>query len=95
MRPLPLTQEMKDVATRVIWFEEPEVALGDPVRFLTYAMTYAFYADMAIIRRYVSDDELRESLQNAPPGIFDPRSWSYWHLKLDRYPAPELPTRRL
>jgi hypothetical protein len=95
MNPLPLTQEMKDVARKVIWFEEPETALSDPVRFLTYAMTYAPYEDMVVIRRYVSDDDLREVLERAPPGIFDPRSWSYWHLKLDRYPAPEMPERRL
>ena len=36
---------------------------------------------------------VREALDRAPPGIFDPRSWAYWNLKLGRYPAPALPRR--
>jgi hypothetical protein len=95
MKPLPLTEEMKGVASRIIWFDEPEKALRDPVRFLSYAMTYALYSDMQLIRQFVTDDDLRNALANAPPGIFDARSWAYWHLKLDRFPAPELPTRKL
>jgi len=92
---LPLTEELKSVARRIIWFEEPEQALSDAVRFLVYAMAYAQHEDMTTIRRYVTDDELRVALEQAPPGIIDARSWSYWHVKLDRYPAPPMPTRRL
>ncbi len=69
MKPLPLTPEMLDIARRVIWFEEPSQALGDPLRFVAYAMTYAIHRDMQVIRRYVNDDELREVLQFAPQGI--------------------------
>ena len=43
----------------------------------------------------VSDDDLREALAQAPPGVFDARSWSYWHLMLDPSPAPPLPQRKL
>ena len=94
MSPLPLTEELQTSAQRVIWFEKPAQALSDPVRFLAYAMTYALHQDMRVIRRYVTDDDLREALDNAPPGIIDARSWSYWHLKLGRCSAPELPTRK-
>ncbi len=93
MKSLPLTEEFQAVARRVIWFEEPKQAVCDPVRFIAYAMTYAAYEDMKAIRKHFSDDDLREALQKAPPGIIDPRSWSYWHIKLGQYPAPEMPTR--
>lgn len=95
MRPLPLTSELAAVARRVVWFEEPAQALADPVRFLAYALTWGVHEDVRTIRRYVFDDELCEALALAPPGIFDPRSWSYWHLMLDRWPPPPLPERRL
>jgi hypothetical protein len=95
MKPLPPTDDVKAVARRVIWFEEPDQALSDPVRFLAYAMTFATHEDMQVIRRHVTDDELREALDNAPPGIIDPRSWSYWNLMVGRHPAPPLPTRAL
>jgi hypothetical protein len=61
---------------------------------MAYAMTYALHKDMGIIRRYVSDDDFREALDHAPPGIIDPRSWAYWNLKMGRYPPPPLPKRR-
>jgi len=95
MKALPTTPELERVARRVIWFEEPEKALSEPIRFLTYAMTYGTHEDMATLRRHVSDDDLPEALAHAPPGIFDPRSWAYWHLVLDRYPPPPLPERIL
>jgi hypothetical protein len=94
MKPIPLTPLTLDLARRIIWFEPPERALSDPIRFMAYAMTYARHEDMRIIRRYVSDNEMREALDRAPPGIIDPRSWAYWNSKLGRYPPPPLPVRR-
>jgi hypothetical protein len=90
---IPLTPETLAVARRIVWFEPPEQALSDPVRFMAYALTYARHEDMRVIRRYLSDDDLREALDLAPPGIIDARSWAYWNSKVGRYPAPPLPLR--
>jgi hypothetical protein len=46
-----------------------------------------------LIREYVSDEDFREALDRAPPGIIDPRSWAYWNSKMGRYPPPPLPKR--
>lgn len=88
MRPIPVTPQTIEVARRIIWFEGPEKALADPARFMAYAMTYAHHKDMRVIRQYVSDDEIRQALDTAPPGIIDPRSWAYWNLKMGRFPPP-------
>lgn len=93
MRPIPVTPQTLQAARRIIWFEEPEKALADPVRFMAYAMTYARHEDMRVIRRYVTDDEIRQALDAAPPGIIDPRSWAYWNLKVGRFPPPPLRKR--
>lgn len=95
MTPIPPTDEIRDVARRVIWFEEPEQALSDPVRFLAYAMTFATHEDMRAIRQHVTDADLQEALDNAPPGIMDARSWSYWNVVVGRHPAPPMPRREL
>jgi hypothetical protein len=84
---------MLGIAPRIIWFEPPDRALADPVRFMAYAMTYARHEDMSVIREYVSDADFREALDRAPPGIIDPRSWAYWNSKMGRYPPPPLPKR--
>jgi hypothetical protein len=93
MKPIPLNPETEAVARRVVWFEEPAVALEDPIRFMAYAMASATHEDMQTLRRYVSDDDFREALDKAPPGIIDPRSWAFWNSKLGRYPAPPPPKR--
>jgi hypothetical protein len=94
MKPIPVTPETLAVARRVIWFEPPEKALSDSARFMAYAMTYALPEDMRFIRKYVSDNDFRDALDEAPPGIIDPRSWAYWNSKMGRYPPPPHPVRR-
>jgi hypothetical protein len=60
---------------------------------MAYAMTYARHEDMRVIREYVSDEDFRDALDRAPPGIIDPRSWAYWNSKMGRYPPPPRPER--
>ncbi len=78
-----------------MWFEEPAEALSDTVRFAAYALARATHEDMQLLRAFMTDDDLREALDNAPPGIIDARSWAYWNSRLGRYPAPPMPARRL
>lgn len=94
MRAIPLTPDMLALARRLVWFEEPEDALADPVRFLAYAFARATHEDMDVLRAVLSDDDFREALDHAPPGIIDGRSWAFWNLKFGRYPAPPQPVRR-
>lgn len=93
VKTLPLNHTYQDLARRIIWFEPPEDALRDTVRFVAYAMSHATFEDMQIIRSKLSDDDLRQVLANAPPGIIDPRSWAYWHVILGQYPYPPMPAR--
>lgn len=92
---IPVTPQTLEIARRVIWFESPAQALAQPIRFLAYAMSYARHEDMRVVRGFVSDDDFRDALDHAPPGIIDPRSWAYWNAKMGRYPAPPLPRRNL
>lgn len=95
MNSLPLTPEIESIARRVVWFETPAEAIADPIRFVAYAMTYGDDADIRELRRHLADDDLRDALQNAPAGVFDPRSWAYWNLRLGRYPTPPMPERHI
>ncbi len=92
---IPLNDATRTVAKRLVWFEPPELALKEAVRFLAYAFAHARDQDMRVLRTLVTDSELRFALQNAPPGIIDAKSWAYWHLMLDLGEAPSLPTRQL
>ena len=91
--PPPHPPELVAVAKRVVWFKPPAVTLADDVFFLAHLMTYGTVEDLAVARQRYDDDDLRGALRNAPPGIFDARSWAYWHARLDMDPAPPRPVR--
>ena len=94
MNPIPHNDETVALAKRLVWFEPPQEALADPVRFLAYAFARATHDDMNLLRRYLSETDLREALSKAPPGIIDARSWSYWLVRLGLNPASPMPARK-
>ena len=93
MKALPKTAKLLQVARRVMWFEEPERALADPLQFLAHVMVFGTREDLQVLRGIVGKDDYRAVLEHAPPGIFDARSWAYWHLVCGRRPTPPLPVR--
>lgn len=95
MKPIPLNDETVALAERLVWFEPAAEALADPIRFMAYAFARATHEDMKVLRVYLDDDDFREALDKAPPGIIDPRSWAYWNARMGHTPAPPLPKRRL
>jgi hypothetical protein len=92
---IPLTPDTEALARRLVWFEESKEALSDTFRFVAYAVAGATHEDMKLVRSFLTDDDLREALDHAPPGIIDPRSWAYWNIKLGRNPVPPMPKRQL
>jgi hypothetical protein len=95
VKTIPITPDTLSLARRLVWFEEPDKALQNIFRFAAYAFARATHEDMKTLRNYLSDDDLRDALDNAPPGIIDARSWAYWNSRLGRSPAPPMPRRRL
>lgn len=84
---------MLRIARKLVWFCSPEEALERPQVFLTQVMTHGTLEDVTFVRKLVGLEPFRTTLENASPGMFDPRSWSYWNLICGRWPAPPLPKR--
>jgi hypothetical protein len=95
MKPFPHTPTFLAAAKRIIRFKSPQVALDAPIELMAYAMRHATDVDMALLLAHIGTEGLREAIDNAPPGIVDARSWSYWNAKIGRIPAPPLPRRPL
>jgi hypothetical protein len=89
------SDELLAVARRIVWFGTAEEALEFPLRFLTYAMTYATDEDIEILRKYFSDQEFEAALDDPAPGIFDQSPWAKWNQHYGRTPIPALPKRRI
>lgn len=87
--------DLRRVARRMVWFKSPVETLADPVLFLSHVMTCGTVDDLRVVRAHFTDDQLRQTLRTGLPGVFDARSWAYWHAVLGVDPVPPLPARRL
>ncbi len=87
--------DLEHVAKRMVWWKSPTEALSDQRRFLAQVMTYGTVEDLSTTLRHFPRTALREVLADPPAGVFDIRSWNYWHVVFGISPVPELPVRRL
>ncbi len=94
-RETSINPELVPIARRLVWHESPEYVLGNPRLFLAYVMTRGTSVDLLAVKRTFGDEDFRDALQNAPPGIMDVRSWHYWHVVLGITVVPPLPERRI
>ena len=81
------------MARKYVWWQPPERTVADERLFLAQMMTLGSVDDVRWLLSRVSEDRLREVLRDPPAGVFNSRSWRYWHLRLGCDPIPELPAR--
>lgn len=89
--------QLKPLANKYIWWKPPNEAVLMPERVIAQVMNMGDYTDVQILANQVGDDVLREVLSHAEAGVFNERSWAYWHYRLglaDRDDVPMLPVRR-
>lgn len=90
-----LIAELLPVAAKVFWWGTPEDALQDLTRFVAQVMTYGDWQDVQKTMRLLGEPAFEAVLENPPAGVFDKKSWNYWHAFFGRTPIPELPRRQL
>lgn len=86
--PDPIPGELLAVAAAVVWFMPPEESLRQPRYFLAHLMTYGTEDHLRVARRYFSDEDLRETLLDAPVGVFTAEAWLLWHDHFGISPRP-------
>src|ERR1700738_718909 len=79
MKSLPHTADLLALAGRTVWYKPPGEAVADQLNLVAHVLTYGDQEDMKVLRRYLDLNDIRKSLDRAPPGVFDERSWSYCH----------------
>ena len=83
------------MARKYVWWQTPEQTLEDPCLLASQIMTLGTLDDVQWLRRHTSRDALRRVLRNPPVGVFNERSWRFWHLQLGMARCPPLPARPL
>ena len=90
----PYPAELLRVARKVVWYDAAERTLGDIPTFVAHLMVYGSPADVQVVEKYMSREEFRKVLANAPAGVFTQDAWTRWHKKLGNEPIPPVPRRR-
>jgi hypothetical protein len=92
--PEDLRPALIPIAKRVFWWGRPEEWLDDAARFVAQVMTFGDWDDTALTLKLLGDSFFQQVLQSPPPGVFDIKSWTYWHHRY-QMAIPPLPLRKL
>jgi hypothetical protein len=84
--------ELKLIAKSLMWWQEPEVSLARPARFLMQVMTLGTWKQVKTVGALFGWEAFKNALEQAEPGVFDKQSWALWHNAFG-LSAPELPKR--
>jgi hypothetical protein len=57
-------------------------------------MTLGTWREVEELKKHFGMGAFRDALMNAPAGVFDRRSWAYWHAVFG-LPEAEMPRRSL
>ena len=82
------------MARKYVWWQAPRTTLDDPRLLIAQVMTLGTLDDVRWLIGRVPANELRQVLREPPVGIFNERSWRFWHLRLGCRPIPPLPVRQ-
>jgi len=86
--------ELEQICRALFWWQDPSVSLANPRRFLAQVMTLGTWGEVQFVKEKFGWQAFKDALLNAPPGVFDARSWAYWHAFFG-LPEAELPRRSL
>lgn len=79
------------MAGKYLWWKTPEEALTMPDRIIAQVMNLGTFDDVEQLAALFGDERLGEVLTRAEPGVFDERSWAYWHYRLGLAEPEKLP----
>jgi hypothetical protein len=92
--PSEVRAQLIEVAQRVFWWGDAEKWVQDMWRFAAQVMTFGNFDDVRLTLQLLGDKTFVDALKSAPAGVFDPKSWTFWHAYY-RLPLPPLPERKL
>jgi hypothetical protein len=86
-------ERLENIARAVVWWEPPEVTLSNQDEFLCRVMARGTWKEIQYVEKIFGEEEFREALRRARPGVIDPASWHFWHHRLGIEPVPDAPKR--
>jgi hypothetical protein len=91
-------EEIKRLARKYIWWKSADVAIQTPEMVVAQAMNIGDYEDICTLSEVLGEEDLRYVVEHAEAGMFDERSWHFWHYRLglaEPGKVPRLPMRKI
>lgn len=85
------------LARKYLWWMSPKEAVNEEDKLIAQVMSMGTFEDARLVERQLGKKRLRRVLEQADPGQFDEKSWTYWHYRLDAAKldhVPPLPQRQ-
>lgn len=79
-------------ARKYVWWKSEKEAAEQPERVIAQVMNIGDFDDVQALEMLAGTELLTKILNEAEIGQFSPRSWSYWHYRLDLAAVDEVPT---
>ena len=86
-------EKLERIARRVKWWEPADNTLNHRDDFLCRVMALGLWDDVLYTQGVFGLEAFRQALAACPPGVMDPASWNFWHLRLGSVAVPPLPER--
>jgi len=74
---------------RLFWWKDP--SHKDPHRIAAQVMVFGNLEDIKSVREQYGESIFEEVLSSPPLGLFDEKSWAFWHKKVGKTNIPPLP----
>lgn len=91
-------QELIRLAKRYVWWKTPDEAQENPEQIMAQVMNLGDWDDACRLVHCVGQEALRQVIREAEVGMFNARSWHFWHYRLglaELGSVPSLPERKL
>lgn len=90
-----IREKLIPIARRVFWWGNPEEWVQNSHRLAAQVMTYGDWEDTTFTLEILGDEAFQNVLRDPPPGVFDLKSWTFWHVHYHMPAVPPLPIRKL
>ncbi len=76
-------EHLKPFAPKYMWWKTPDQAVLFPYQLIAKVMDLGTFEDTRALIHLVGVAILKDVIRNAEIGWFRPRSWHFWHYKLN------------
>jgi len=94
---MPSAQEdlLLSLAKKYVWWKAADKEVEDLPHLVAQVFTFGTWNDAFRMYSYLGEPICKDVIAQVPPGIFNQRSWEFWHNYLGIEPTPPLPKRNL